>query len=505
MTEPETTPQNGTATETKRLSTNTKIKEVGRHSIIYGLGSVAQSVIGLVLLPILTDSLSKEDFGAYSLVMTATSVAGAIFYLGMNSALSRFYFDYDADHERKGIFVTALIITCCGALLQIAFGFYYGDVLSILLVGSDEYRNIIAWAFFGGAMTFVNQCLFSYLRLIRKSVSAVVASLLNMIFGIGLTLLLLKMASNALEAPFQAMVLTQTIVLLFFIFFYGKDFFVPHFSSHEVSRMTYFGISSIIASFGVMLLDFPDRLIIERFMTIADVGTYSAAFRVGTLINVLMILPFSQIWSPMMMEYRLKDDVKDLFTRVLSYFLILGGIIMVISSLFAADFLPLLIRSGVDANVVNVFLLTMLGTLLFGTVNILSAGLLYERKIIVMSYVYYMIAGIKIGVNLLFVPAFGITGAAMSTLLAYIIVPAWIYLLARRYFSFDVQWRRLAILMMNCAIPLFYGLYLSNVYDISFSIRLFCLLVVLRFMYRTCLTQAERQEIIHLLRMKLFT
>lgn len=103
-------------------SVRDKLKEAGKHSVIYGIGSIAQSAAGLLLLPILTGALSKEDFGVYSLIIMVSTVASAIFYLGMNSALPRSYYDYSTESDRRAVFTTAFVILLAGSLLQTLVG-----------------------------------------------------------------------------------------------------------------------------------------------------------------------------------------------------------------------------------------------------------------------------------------------------------------------------------------------------------------------------------------------
>jgi O-antigen/teichoic acid export membrane protein len=483
----------------KSLSVGAKLKEAGRHSVIYGLGSVAQSAVGFLLLPILTGSLSKNDFGVYSLILMASTVASSIFYMGMSSALPRSYFDYESDEQRRAVFTTAFIILSFGALIQILLGYYFGDLISKLLVGEKNQAVAVAWAFFGSSVAFVNQYFFSFLRILRKSIASVTFSLISLIGGVGFTLLFLKHSPGSLNAPFEAIAYSQIIITAIFLGRYGKVAFIIRFERREVSNLVLFGVASIIASFGNMLLDWADRIIIERFLTLADVGVYSAAFRVGTLINVIMIFPFSQIWYPMMMEYRSNSNIGELFTQIFSYFMILGSVILLASSLFAGELLPLLIRSGVSSSVISVFLLVMLGSLAYGTTNIVAAGIFYERKVFRLTYIYYSVAGLKIGVNILIIPIFGIIGAAVSTLVAYILVPVGIYALARKYFSFRIDWKRLGILGMNCVPPLMYGIYLSEKYQIDWPVRLVWFLLSLVVIYLTCFSKTERIEMKNLI------
>lgn len=482
-------------TESKSTSIGSKLKEVGSHSIIYGLGSVAQSAAGLLLLPILTGTLSKDDFGVYSMIVMASTIASAVFYLGITSALPRSYFDYTSEEDRRAVFTTAFIILAFGALIQALIGYYFGNSISKLLIRNEIYGDAVSWAFIGGSFAIVNQYFFGYLKILRKSISFVIFSLIGLISTIGITLLFLHEHPGSLIAPFQAILYSQMAVMIAILFMYGKTTFISKLKWNEVSKLIQYGTAIIVASFGQMIIDSVDRVIIERTLTLSDVGIYSAVLRVSALINVIMIVPFMQIWSPMMMEYRSHENIKELFSKMFSVFMIVGGVILVGVAFFVTDILSLLIRSGVSSAMTSSFLLMTLGTLIYGTTNILGAGLLYERKVVQLSYVYYSVAVLKTGLSFLLISSFGIVGAAGSTLLGYILIPAGVFLLARRYFSFHINWRALSILSMICTCPLIYGLFLTEKYDLDFPIRLILFTVTLYLIYLKCFSNEIKDKI----------
>ena len=57
-------------TESKNsiTSLNNKIKELGKHFLIYGVGSAMQGLVTFMLLPLLSKYFSIEDYGNYSLI-----------------------------------------------------------------------------------------------------------------------------------------------------------------------------------------------------------------------------------------------------------------------------------------------------------------------------------------------------------------------------------------------------------------------------------------------------
>jgi O-antigen/teichoic acid export membrane protein len=478
--------------ESETFSIGVKLKEAGWHTVIYGIGTVAQSASALIMLPILTEALSAEDFGAYSIILMAIGIASAIFYFGMTSALPRSYFDYESADERRAVFTTAFIFLLAGAIIQSLIGYVFDTQLSIALTGTGKYNDAIFYAMLGGAISFINIYFFAYLRLRTKSIASVLFSLITFFGTIGMTIIFLSINPGAITSAFEAVLYTQLIVAILFIVLYGKSAFIFRLAPNEVRNLLHFGTASIVASFGGLLLDSLDRLMVQHYLGLKEVGIFSAAIRVSLLINVILIAPFNQIWLPMMMENRTKTYNGELFTKVFSILMMIGGLVLICGALFATDILPVLIRSEIDASTTCVFITGIIATLIFSTTNFFSAGLFYARKVYLMSLAYYAIAITKFLVNLICIPMLGLVGAAFSTFLSCLATPFAIYLLSSKYFKFSVEWKRLGICTAIIAPSLLYGYYSAIYGPVSIASRIVWLIVSLGMIYFMCLRPAER-------------
>jgi O-antigen/teichoic acid export membrane protein len=474
-----------------------KVKEAIAHSIIYGLGSLIQSLSGFFLLPLLTKTLSKSEFGAYSLILIAASVASAIFYLGITSAMPRSYFDYSKEEDRRSVYTTAFLILAFGAILQILFGYFGGEYIAEILLHNTAYKNAIGWAFFSGALTSINLYFYTYLRLIRKSISSVSFGIIGLIFGVGLTFYLLKEQPDHVKAPFESMAYSQLIISTIFLLIFFKRAFVWKFNVKEIKPLLHFGLAAVVASFASILIDWSDRIIMQQYMTLADVGIYSAIGRVASLVGIALVIPFSQIWSPMMMEYRNNKNIKELFSLVFSYFFIAGSVILSTAAAFSLEILSFFVKYNITPILLIVYLLTIVANLIYGSLNILVAGFFYERKIYSMALIYYLASFLKIILNLVFVPFFGIGAAACSNLLIAIITPFAMYEFAKKYFSFRIEWGRLVKLIMAlCPIFIFsvFSMSITNK-QTHFSLASIFLLLTFLFILKFCLSRKERDAL----------
>lgn len=421
-----------------------KLKEAGLHSVIYGLGSVAQSALGFILIPLLTGRLSTEAFGAYSMVQMAGTIAASVFYLGMTSALPRSYFDYQTEQDRRSVFTTAFLILLCGAAAQVVIGFTLGGSISRVLLRTDRYGGDVAWAFLSTASAFVNQYFFTYIRFLRHSVTSVLLSLVSLGGSVWLSLYLLERDRHDLSAPFKAIFFTQIFIILLFIWRYARGAFTRRLSRREVPVLLRFGVPTIFASLAVMTIDWADRLVIERARSVAEVGVYSAAFRLGSVINALMISPFVQIWNPMMMEFRTHANIGEFFSRIISYYFLAGTLVLLGAALLVNDLLPFLARGPDYASSSPIIILIMAGYLIHGATNMVTAGLIYERRVMRIVLIVYGVAVVSILLKLALVPTYGIFGAGVASFITYALVPLASYWQARRFFRIDFEWWRLA-------------------------------------------------------------
>jgi O-antigen/teichoic acid export membrane protein len=298
-----------------------------------------------------------------------------------------------------------------------------------------------------------------------------------------------------LLAPFQAIAITQALMGAVFIILYGKDMFTINIDLAESRKLLYFGVATILTSVGTMALDWADRIILERYASLADVGLYSAATRVASLMSVLLIVPFTQIWSTTMFEYRVHKDVRQFTSKILTYFLMAGGILLLLMTLLSKDILGFLIRYETSTVLIMVFLILALGNLVYGTTNILVAGIFYERKIFLLTYIYIGVALVKIFLNIVLIPIFGIMAASINALLASILLPCSVYLVAKKYFSFSIEWVRLSKFTALIGIPIILVVCLfQTVGRLEFlCLSTFLISITIMFIYKICLFDNEKK------------
>lgn len=476
-----------------------RVKELAKHFVIYGIGNAAQSATAFILLPILTARFSKAEYGEYSLILMVATMASAVFYFGMTTAIPRSYFEYEDVNERKAVYSTALYILLAGATLQILFGYFLSDFVSIILFGEvkEGQSQAIFFAFLGGAVAIVNHFFFMQLRLLRRSIMVTLLSIVSLILGVGLTLILLEIRGNNLRTAFEGILYSQICVSIIYLSIAGRNSIVLKIHKAEIAPLIRFGFySGVLASFGALVLEWSDRIIIERILGATDLGLYSALFKASALLGVLLVVPFANIWSPMMMEYKKDANIKHFFRMVLNYYLLFGLLIISFLAVYIDNLLPLIISFEITQSDLLIFMVLSCSVLIYSTVNITVAGLVYERKTHQVAIVYYVMAIIKITLNIFMINFLGIIGAAFSTLLIAIILPIIMYNLSAKYFNFSIDWKLISKLFCIMIFLLIYS-YIAPWWPLlnQYYIEPFIVLIMWISIYNMCISSIDRQNI----------
>ncbi len=439
-----------------------KIKEAASHTLIYGLGSVLQTALGFILIPLYTRYYTTDMYGKLALITICGNLAGTIFYLGASSALSRSYFDYEDGLERKKVISTALYLSLVGACAQILTGLLLKEKLSILLFNTDAYATHIFIFLISSALAFLNTLFYILLRFERKSMQVVVMNTISLIISVGLITSFLIVFELGIMAPIMGQFINQLLLLCILIYL-TKRSFVLAYSKHEIKIQLQFGLPTIFIGLASYLLTSIDRFLLNKFCTLHDVGVYSLGFLLGTSINILFVTPFGQIWSPMRMEYRNDKNAQNLYKLILTYYFLIGLFMSVGISIFSKEILSLLSGRSEYIMAYKIVPTITLAFLLYGLIGIIDNGIYFERKISYHTYIFWTCVLINLILNYTLIPIFGYKAPAYVILATFFIMTGLVFIISNRLFKIQMESRRLAKIFVSSGLVLFAGLNLTDI------------------------------------------
>jgi O-antigen/teichoic acid export membrane protein len=211
------------------------------------------------------------------------------------------------------------------------------------------------------------------------------------------------------------------------------------------------------------ITDSSDRYLVSYFLGLSSVGIYSAAYSIGWLIN-LLIAPIQFILYPelsKMYDEGKEEQVKTYLSYSLRYFLMLA-----IPTVFGLAALgkPLLeiITTENFVSGWTVIPLVAFAGLLAGVFQIIINITHLVKQTKMNLYIYVLAAVVNIIFNILFIPSIGITGAAISTVLSFIVMIVACYCISSKYLWFDINYFSIlkffvaSLIMYVCITVVFY-------------------------------------------------
>lgn len=388
-------------------------------SIIYGLGFLFLRGISFLLLPIYTNLLSAFDAGVIFILYTILAFLNPIYAFGLDSALFKFY---NSKHDSKEVVISTsmlfLLISSC--------------VLSILLFLASQTSLIYFvdvsynWLLYLSIILFcdsISSRSLVVLRLQERAWYYLFVGFLNIVFSLLFNILLIDYYNLSNIGAVYALTLTSLVQLLIlspviikFINFKKIDFLL-------YKKMFFFGLPFLPATILFISIGMIDRFFIESYLGLKSVGIYSAGYKVGSIISI-MIIAFNLNWQPYYLK--IQDDKnfsKNIKTISQIFFIII---------IYTASFMCLFVDDLISIQLFGFYIIgesfwesmIIIPWITFGYVfyglYVLQAPSLYIKNKQNWTPVFWGTGTIiNIILNIILIPRLGILGAAIATFISY--------------------------------------------------------------------------------------
>ena len=416
---------------------------LGKHSAIYGLGAVVSRLIGVFLLPVVTHYLKRSDLGAVDTLIALSVVLVIVLRAGISMAFFRFYFDAEDDAGRVTVVRTSFWFTMTTATAGLLAGVLLAPQISELLFSTHSRASLVRAAFVLLWAQMNYEQLTSLFRVEERSLAFVAATIGNVLITVGGTILLVvvwhKGALGVIVGNFTGTLAVYIVLLAYRRFQLGLEF-----DRDLFRQMQRFGLPLVPSGLALWIVDLADRFLLLKLKNTAEVGLYSVGVRVTTAI-LLLLLALRTAWPAF--AYSIKDDreAKRTYSFVLTYVLFFSCWASLALSLLAPWIVHVLTRPTFYPGSRVVPILAF-GATAFIAFNVMSIGIGRAKKTQFNWVVTGVAAAVNVGLNFALIPPYGMIGAAISTLVAYVVMFLGMTVRAQQVFPVPYQWRRIALL-----------------------------------------------------------
>jgi len=419
-----------------------ELKRLGTQSAIYGLGGIVSRLIAVFLLPVYTVYLGTEGFGQIETIVALMAVLVIVLRLGITSAFFRFYFDSEDAKRRTLIVRTSFWFTMGMATLGLAVGWIFAEQISGWLGLGDPWLVRAGFVGLWAQMNYAQMT--SLFRVEERPVGFAIASVANVLITIGATIALVvgahKGAIGAVIGNFLGTLTVYVVLLAYRRYQLGLQF------DRRLLRAMYrFGLPLVPSALALWAINLIDRLFINGYRGQAEVGIYSLAVRIASVI-VFLMTAFQLAWPAF--AYSIRDDsaAKRTYAYVLTYLLFITCWMSLALGSLAPWLVSLLAPHGNFSRSAGAVPFLCFGVAAYSGYSVLAIGVGRTRQTQLNWIVSGAAALVNIALCVLLIPPYGMMGAAVATLVAYVALFLGMWLRSRTVYPVPYQWRRILTL-----------------------------------------------------------
>jgi O-antigen/teichoic acid export membrane protein len=284
----------------------------------------------------------------------------------------------------------------------------------------------------------------------QRSVAFSIATLLNIGITVPLTVLLVVVYK---EGPLGIIVgnLSGTLVLFLALLGYRREQLGLQFDRRLLHSLNRFGFPLMGAALATWVMNFGDRLMLAKLLhgqyALDQLGQYSLANKIGSAM-VLLFTAFQVAWPAFAYSIEDEDEAKRTYSYVLTYLMFVAAWAAVGLSLFAPWIVRILARKPGYWPASEAIPALAFSSVFFAGFIVVTIATGRSRQTQFNWVATTAGAVLNFTLNLWLIPAYGMLGAAYSTLAGFILIMVLRTWNAQRLYPVEYQWRRVSVLLV---------------------------------------------------------
>lgn len=421
------------------------LERTGKDTLIYLPTKLVPAVLGFVSIAVITRLLSPSEYGLYNIVLATVNLTMAFGLEWIKQPTLRFY----KTAKNEGLleehittafallFLTILVIWLFWFPLTQSFGDRFSSTLQILFIFG---------AFFLMAKVFYSLNLVT-IRAGLKSSKYSVYSIAKSVLRFLLVIVFLYLINPKPEYVILATIISSLLFGLIIFFRNNYDnISSSSFSLDRAKRFFFFGVPFIGAKLGAVVLSLSDRYLIGWFLGSEATGIYSAGYKLPqkglSLIYSLLILSTYPIVIDV---FENKGEVKSkrYISKALNIYMVVAvpavfGLIVLRKELVDIVLGSNFVQSSLIIPYVSV------GVFFLGLTQFLSIPFQLKEETKYFAYFTGLAAVINLALNYFLIPMIGVSAAAMTTAISYLVLALVTGRVSRNYIEWSFPWKSTA-------------------------------------------------------------
>lgn len=447
----------------------------------FSIGSWITIIMAIITTPYVTRIISPEEFGKYNIFVLYCSIFMCLLTLGLDQSFIRFYYK-EKTEARYLLLRKTLMIPLMVLIIVLILSYPFRTEIFKYIFG--EYNLYIYILFILNSLVMlINRFMMLALRMKQKGKVYSLITVAQKVMYIANIIIFYKGIGDNRYVLIMAIVIANLTVMILNLvkerYLWIELFKKANSDSTRVKsksrELILYGMPLLFNYIITLLFQSADKMAIQRYSGFNEVGIYSAAYSIVSLMNIIQS-SFNVFWSPTAYKhYESNKDDKSFFYNVNEVVCALMFMLAITIIAFKDIIAYFLGGSYRQAIIVVPFLIFM--PVFYTISETTSIGIGFMKKPKYHLYVSLTACLVNIIGNLILVPSIGFLGASISTAFSY-----FLYFILRTIFSerlYKIGFPIYKIVIISFVI-LVYGIIvlidIPNVIKFSIYVGIMCIL-----------------------------
>lgn len=407
-------------------------KKLFNNILIFLLGNFGSKFLGILILPLYTHYLTKNQYGYFDLITTYITLLMPLITLQITDALYRYLLDSKHDLEMSKVITNSLNIIFCGLLFLnitgvILFQFIYFEYQYLFLIQLNFMILYSIWIQIARGLK----------QNILYAVSGIIFTVVTLVSTIIMVVYLNYEIKGLIFSNIFAAIFTMLIVEYRLKIIKRINFKLN--SKIFKLKLLKFSLPLMPNVVSWWIMNVSDRTLLNFYIGMEANGIYAISNKFASIIFMLNSI-FSLAWQESVItEYKEKGN-REFYSKMFNLFVKfqLSGVIVFLA--FTKLLMDLLISEEFYTAWKYIPFL-YIASVFSGFSSFYGASYLSSEKTLGSFYSSILGALLNVVVNICLIPLIGIQGAALSTLLAFLVM--WIARIinTKKFFSIKIDYK----------------------------------------------------------------
>jgi O-antigen/teichoic acid export membrane protein len=425
------------------------LRSLAGDSTQYLLGLVLIGAANMILLPLYTRHLSPSDFGRYALVEVLALGLISVSSLGINVSYLKWFAERDSGSPP--VLLGTMLMVNGGAALAAGLGLWAfaanGSGESSVGGQTASFASLLLPLVF---LETLQSAFLAHLRARRKAFAFSLTSGIRLVSIAAFSIWLVGERSEGLRGVFAGRVLGDICGLLAMAAYSAADLRI-RFSRQIAYAMTAYGLPVMGGSLLTMVLDGSGRFFLNHYSSLEQVGLYGVAIKISGVMRMLVVYPFVTAWGGLIFQIAQKPGARLIYSKIMSYALVLSVAFALAFSLLSPFFLKLLATGEYSGSLSVVPWLFLVQAVMI-LQHPCSVGIYLASATKWLLPIYASGIAVNLILNRVLAPRYGMLGVSWAWLGAWIAITIFMSCVGQHYYVVRYEYKPLMISLGLCAL-----------------------------------------------------